>query len=499
MSSMTQHLNKKKPSLGNWLKYHFLEKKLNTVFGFILLTLIGVCTAYATSIDLLIGLGMVVLFATILAIIIFLKYPYAGFYIMICFSSIVITLDRLIHLPFPFNVLLEPLTLLLFLGILRDYDLRKQVDRRFWTNPITIGQYFLFAYYVIELFNPAMFSTMGWLSFFRKQLSYFIFYYIAYSLLNTKARIFAFIYFMITLSTILALYACKQQFFGYADFELRSVGTGGGYILLFQGGLLRKFSVFSDPATSGVCFSSIAMLCIILWIRDPHKIRRRWLGIAIIINILGYSFSGTRTATIMIASAIAFYAIATAYEKTTITFLIVSILIFITILTMPYQNVVTNRIRSAFDGTKDASASLRDYNRHQIQPYLYKHPIGGGVFTVGAEGPKYNPGHVLVAFQPDSGYAKAMAETGPVGLAILLIFYLIVMRQGIQNFYKAKDPQIQNLWIALLIMLFTLLVAQYSQMAISQYPILFYFYGALVVLIKLSDYDKEPNSENFQI
>ena len=297
---MSQHLTSKGSAIGNALRYHFLEKKLNTTFGYILLTLIAMAIAYATTIDFKIGLGMVILFVTILVIIILLKYPYIGFYFMICFSSITITLDRLIHLPVPINASLEPLTLLLLLGVLRNYDLRRNVDRKFWTNPITISLYFLMADYVIEIFNPSMFSWLGWSSFFRKQLSYLIFYYIAYSLLNTKKKIFTFIYFMIALSTVLALYACKQQFLGYADFELRSIGVGGGYILLFQGGLLRKFSVFSDPATSGLYFASVAMLSIILWVRDPNKVRRWWLGAAIIINILGYSFSGTRTATLMI-------------------------------------------------------------------------------------------------------------------------------------------------------------------------------------------------------
>jgi O-antigen ligase len=270
-------------------------------------------------------------------------------------------------------------------------------------------------------------------------------------------------------------------------------------MLIFQGGLLRKFSVFSDPATSGIFFATITMLSTILLIRDPNKIHRRWLSFAIAINILGYSFSGTRTATLMIVAGIAFYVVATAYEKKTVVFLAVCILIFTTIMTMPYQNVVTNRIRSAFEGNKDASAALRDYDRKQIQPYVHDHPIGGGIFTAWAEGPKYNPGHYLSTFQPDSGYAKTMAEMGPIGLALLLIFYFIIMRQGIKNFHRAIDPEIQTLWIALVVMLFTLFVAQISQLALTQYPIIFYFYGTLVILVKLSDFDKQPKSENSQI
>jgi len=496
---MSEHLLRGRSSLGAALKYHFLEKKLNTGWGYVLLTILALATAYATTIDFKIGLGLVGFFIAVLVIIVFLKYPMVGFYFMICYSSIIITLDRLIHLPFPFNVFLEPLTFLLFLGVLRSYDLRKTVDRRFWTSPITIGQYILFAYYMIELFNPAMLSTLGWFSFIRKQISFFVFYYIAYALLNTRARIYTFIYFMIGLATLLALYACKQHFIGYADFELRSVGTGGGYILLFQGGLLRKFSVFSDPATSGMYFACIAMLSIVLWIRDTNKVRRRWLTFAIVANILGYSFSGTRTATLMIVAGIAFYTVATAYEKRTMIFLIVCVVGFTMLMTAPYQNVVTNRIRSTFDGTKDASAAIRDYDRHEIQPYVHEHPIGGGIYTAWAEGPKYNPGHFLENFQPDSGYAKALAEIGPIGLIFLLVFYLIIMRQGIRNFYRSVDPPIQNFWIGLTVMIFTLFVAQYSQQSLTQYPMIFYFYGTLVILIKLPDYDKLPTSEQPQI
>jgi hypothetical protein len=34
------------------------------------------------------------------------------------------------------------------------------------------------------------------------------------------------------------------------------------------------------------------------------------------------------------------------------------------------------------------------------------------------------------------------------------------------------------------------MVAQYSQMAISQYPVVLYFYAILVIFIKLADFDK---------
>jgi hypothetical protein len=478
------------------LWYHFIEKKMNTWLGYLIMTIIGVWIAYVcTLLDYRLGPTFVAIAVSVMLVISFIKYPYFGFYFTIAYSSIVVTLARLSDLPW--GIFIDLMIALVLLGTILKYDLTREIDKNFWTNPASISLYILFGYYVIEFFNPAMYSQLGWLSFFRKQITYFIFYFIAYCLLNSKERFYYFLYFIIGLNTLLAVYCCKQQWFGYANFEMQAIMRGGalGYQLLFQGGFLRKFSTFSDPATSGILFAATAIQCIILFVRDANKKRKIWWFIASVFNILGYSYSGTRTATMMVMAGILFYAIATLYEMRTMKFLAVCIIIIYGLMMAPNQNVVTARIKTTFDGTTDASAATRDYDRHQIQPYLFEHPLGGGIFTSGAEGPKYNHGHPLELFQPDSGYAKMMAEQGAIGLALLLISYLLIMRQGIKNFYKVRDPEIQNHYIALLAMVFSVLVGQYGQMAISQYPLLLYYHAFLVVFYKLKFYDSpEPNS-----
>jgi putative inorganic carbon (hco3(-)) transporter len=481
----------KPSSFRQWLRYHFLEKKLNTRFGYIFLTVIALGLTFGIVIvDLTTGPIAVVAVGGLLICITLMKSPYFGFYFLIAFSSITITIDRLVDLPLPSGTLIEIFTYLLLLSILLKYDLKKNIDLRFWSNPITIGLYILFAYYILELFNPEMFSSIGWFSFFKKQLSYFVFYYLCYCLLDSRARIIFFVRFMIVLSTVLALYACKQQWFGYAPFELEWIGTGRGYSLLFQGGMFRKFSVFSDPATSGTLFASIVVLCVTLFFRSTGKKEKKWLGAALLINLLGYSYSGTRTATVMIIAGILMYCIITINERRTVMFMLYSAIIFIALIIMPSKYAITNRIRSTFEGTRDASAAIRDWDRHEVQPYIQAHPMGGGIFTSGAEGNKYNKGHYIEYLQADSGYLKILAEQGPIGLALLLIFYFIIMRLGVHRFYWARDPEIRTYYIGLLVMMFTLLVAQYAQMAISQYPAVLFFYATLVIFIKLADFDK---------
>jgi putative inorganic carbon (hco3(-)) transporter len=475
-----------------WLKHHIVDKKMNSVIGYIFLSIIILGITWLTvTVDQRIGPGVVAGLGGICLVIAFMKFPYFGFYFTIAFSTLVSTIDRLLNIGVPSGTFIELFTYLLFVSVVLKYEFRHRIDLDFWRNPITVGLFILFSFYIVELFNPNMFSALGWVSFFRKQLSFFVFYYLCYAFFNSRKKILYFVHFNIALTTLAALYACKQQWFGYAGFEKRAIAIDGSYALLFQGGFLRKFSVFSDPATSGVLFASVAVLCIILAVRETRKKARNWFGFCTLINLLGYSYSGTRTATLMVVSGIALYVVCTLYEKRTVTFAIIFILALVTIITMPFQNMVTNRIRTTFQAGKDASASLRDFNRHAVQPYIQDHPIGGGIFTCGFEGPKYNHGHYLEMLQPDSGYMKTLAEEGAIGLLLMLIFYFICLRVGLRAFYRLHDPKLQSYYIALTVMVFAMMVGQYSQMVIYQYPIVLYFYAILIIFIKLAKYDKK--------
>ena len=55
-------------------------------------------------------------------------------------------------------------------------------------------------YYLLQAFNPNMLSKIGWLFFVRKQVSFLLFYFIAFVLLNSFERIKAFLKFWIFLA-----------------------------------------------------------------------------------------------------------------------------------------------------------------------------------------------------------------------------------------------------------------------------------------------------------
>jgi putative inorganic carbon (hco3(-)) transporter len=487
-------------SIGSWLRYHFMEKKLNTWVGYLVMALLGLGIAWisvfvnykaafmiaALSIFVVIGICCVL-------------YPYFGYYSTIIISCLIFTPERMVGLALPFGFAIEIVTYLTLLGAITKGYFRKEITRTFWYHPVTICMIVLLAFFTLQAVNPSLHSKLGWFNYYRKFISFFAFYILTYCLLNSKERIRFFMNFWLILIPFLALYAVKQQWIGFFDWEINWIMADEKRAeLLFQQGLMRKFSMLSDPAASGVLFSAYMVLILVLAIRTASTKRKIWLYSLAMICFLGFSYSGTRTSNIILLGGILFYGIATINEKRTIRLVTGTAIGFILLLSIPVYNPVMLRIRSTFEGSKDPSAAFRDMNRKRIQPYIYSHPIGGGINTCIPEGLIYSPGHYLASFPSDSGYLKIAVEQGWIGLALALIFYYLILRTGIRNFYRARAPEIRMWYIACIAFVFCLLIGQFSQIVIGQYPTIFLYYGAIVIFIKLVNYEQKPRTENNQ-
>ncbi|HYF33170.1 MAG TPA: O-antigen ligase family protein [Chitinophagaceae bacterium] len=479
-------------SIKKWLHYQFIEKKLNTVFGFLLMAVWAVVFVYyLVFVNYLFAIGSVVLVMLITLAVACMLYPYFGYYFTIILSCIIFSPDRILgSAPMPLGMAVELVTYFTFLGTVTKHQLKQEIDRSFWRHPITVMLIIILLYYTIQAVNPSLQSQLGWFNYYRKFISFLAFFFITYCLLNSKERIRFFINFWVVVVTLLALYACKQQIFGFAGWEMRWIMADEKRLeLLFQTGMMRKFSILADPAASGVLFASFMVLLLILGLRTSNM-KKKWLYFACAaINLYAFMASGTRTSNIILLGGILFYAIATINEKRTVRFVTAAALGFVLLISLPIHNPVLIRIRSTFEGSKDPSAAFRDMNRARIQPYIYSHPIGGGINTCIPEGLVYSPGHYLASFPSDSGYLKIAVEQGWIGLAIALTFYYLIMRTGIKNFYRARAPEIRMWYIALAGFVFGLLIGQFSQIVIGQYPTIFLFYGSAVVFIKLVKYE----------
>ncbi len=489
-------------SVKEWFRYHFLEKKLNSWFGYLFIAGLAVLFAYSLvfvnmkgTIASVVGVGFLVIAVASML------FPYFGYYATIIFSCLIFSPERLLQTPpMPLGMGLELMTYVTLLGAVTKSHLRAEIDRSFWRNPITVMLIIILLYYTIQAVNPSLMSRLGWFNYYRKFISFIAFFYLTYCLLNSKEKIRFFMNFWIVLITLLALYACKQQVMGFAGWELRWIMADEKRLeLLFQTGLMRKFSILADPAASGVLFAAFMVMLLIMGIRTSVRKMKLYYFACAAINLFAFMASGTRTSNIILLGGILFYAIATINEKRTVKFVTAAAVGFILLISLPIHNPVLIRIRSTFEGSKDPSAAFRDMNRARIQPYIYSHPIGGGINTCIPEGLVYSPGHYLASFPSDSGYLKIAVEQGWIGLAIALTFYYLIMRAGIRNFYRARAPEIRMWYIALLGFIFGLLIGQFSQIVIGQYPTIFLFYGSAVIFIKLIKYEStNPKKENNQ-
>lgn len=483
-------------SLTAWFKYHFFTKKFNTPVGWVVMALMGVVLALSATVNSKLPVLIAVGFAGIFFVLIALQYPEFGLLATLVISALTGLPERLFYSYAPWPVITEALTYLLFVAVIaKQYKWRISM-KRFWRWPITLAFVVLLLYYCLDLFNPVFHNRSGVTNFIRKQFGLFVFFFVSYFVINSYKSIVRFMNVWLVLVMAIAVYGIKQQWIGFSDKEMNwLISVPERYELFNQSGFVRKFSFLNDPAAFGTLCASSAVFTLVLAIRSASKKRRNLLFFCTMLLVIAGGYSGTRTSNLMLGAGILAYVVFTLSDKRTYRLVIGVILFALFMLFGPFRNnLVVLRVKSTFEGTKDASAGLRDINRHRIQPYLHENPMGGGIGTCGIEGAIYNPTHYLSRFQPDSGYMKILAEQGWVGLLLNLIFYFIFLQRGIYGYFHSKNPEIKTWYIAITTGLFSLLAGQYSQIAIAPFPQILYYITALVILYKLKDYDT-PNFE----
>lgn len=483
----------------SWFRDQIFTRKMASPVGLLILACLSVCMAYATAlISVKVSIGITAMVGGILLCALSVMYPWVGFILTFFVCFFLLLPSRLTNVPImiPTGLIPEFFSYLTLLGLITKDKYRQQVTSETWNSPIIWWSLVMMAYYFIILFNPAMSSKVGWFNFTRKQFSYGAFILICYMLINSRWSLVFLMRTWIVVSTIHALYCCKQQWFGFSNWEyVWLISDPKRFDLFVNSGFMRRFGLVSDPAAAGILYACGCVLVLVLGLRAKEFKKKLFYFLLATVHFLASSYTGTRTATLMIIAGMAFYCILTLYEKRTLIFSAVFGIGLMGLMFAPiYDNMVINRLRSTFEGSKDPSAMARDLNRKMVQPYVWSHPIGGGLNTAGLVGQTYNPGHYLSMIPPDSAYMQTMMEQGPIGLALLLIFYYFILRTGIKNFYRVKDHYIKTLYVANLVSIFTLLVAQFSQQAIGQYPSVLYFYAGLALLLKLHQFDRNPKA-----
>ena len=479
--------DKKLPALRRvsyWFDNQIFAEKLNNPLGYGLLVAISVAITFViTKLSLTYGSVFLLLLLGGAGAIVCLLNATFGLFLTIFLSFFIFQIKRYFGEELPIGAVVEVLLFITFIGIFTKKAKQNTLGWRYANNPITYIYMIYVAYVFIQAFNPEMDSVRGWLFIVRKLAGFMMAYFVVLYVFDLKF-LKNFIKFWLALSLLAALYGCYQEWFGFLPFESDWVTQDETrFGLYFINGHFRKFSFLSDPAAFGILMATTGLLSITLAMGAFQPWKRVALVVASLVMFLAMAYSGTRTAYAMIPAGLVIFVLMTITHRSTLIFTTLAVVVAAVLLFGPiYGNGTINRIRSTFQLSEDASLNVRDVNRARIQPYLYEHPIGGGLSTSGLAGMKYNPNHLLAGFPPDSGYLRIALETGWIGLAITCILYFVILYIGVKGYYRERDPRIRIYYVSTVTMIYALVIAQYAQVAISQLPGALLFYPSLAII-----------------
>ncbi|HEY6900357.1 MAG TPA: O-antigen ligase family protein, partial [Puia sp.] len=463
----------------------FLDKKLNNWIGLLFVAGLAGGLGYMLARHLPQGIMVVAGSIGISVLLLAMLNTWAGYGIIICYSFIAYLISRYF---FNDTLAVAVLTDILIIATLFSFFVKRQSlhgdFQTFTRSPVVIWTLIVYCYVTVDCFNPYGHSTeMGTLT-FRKNLETLFLLFISYALFDSREAVRKYLRILFIMCVIVGFYGCFQQWHGLFDYERAwAMADETRFGLLFINGDFRKFSSFNDPTAYGIVMAAVSVFFIIIAIHEKNRKTRRILIGGIIIMLLGMAYSGTRTANLMVVGGIMMFILLSFNKKSTRVFTVVAALIFAALMNVPvYNNPTLNRFRSSFQGSEDESYKVRNLSRKFIQPYIYSHPIGGGLGTTGVHGALFNPGHYLAGFQTDSGYLKKALETGWIGLGIICILYFTFLKEGIKGYFRCKDEQLKVVYAAATSSILTFYIAEFAQDAIGQITDLVVYYPIIAII-----------------
>lgn len=474
------------PSFRGWLADQVFVQKLSGwpgIFGLIgLVCLLAVAGAFTPPRFVFYFFSSVILIPCLIASVFHLRF---GVFLLLLVSFFLMGIKRILGAP-PMGVYLDISVGLMLLGLGA-----RMAREGYWprlTHPVTWLVIAWIGYSFLQVGNPEAISQKAWLHTVRGIAGLMTIYFVALYAFEKIDDLKRLLILWVGLSAVAAIYGLFQAFWGFQDFELEWINQDAAYYLLVHDwGQFRIFSFLSDPAVFGVLMASTSLLCLILLLTFSLE---KW-EIAALITVLALCLpamilSGTRTAYVLIAVGLFFFALLTLNRRV----LLVVGLIGIAgagILFLPTNNVFADRIRGAFQPWNVDSFQIREQNWKEIQPHIQSSPFGAGLGTTGIWGQRYSPHTLLAKFPTDSGYFRIAVEEGWIGLLLFLGLMFAVLMTGVRDYFRSQDVRARTYYPVFLTLILMLVVAHFPQRAITQVPMNLFFYISMAIVVKLRD------------
>lgn len=260
------------------------------------------------------------------------------------------------------------------------------------------------------------------------------------------------------------------------------------FMLIYQWGRLRVFSVFSDPTTMGIIFVYISFLIVGL-MTGPFARWYKILGaVSIVILMVANAYGGSRTPIALIPIGVIYYMVLKIDKKTLIGAMIFFLLGTAFMLKSTNSGVIY-RIQSSFS-PKDASVQIRLEHQQFVQPFLRQNPFGWGLASIGEWGKRFNKDSWMADFAHDSGFIRIAAELGYVGLFIYMLFLAVSMYYSLKYYFLVRDPKIKAFYLGINLVFFLLIISNFPQEVIVILPTSLFFNVFLALSVRMKDFDE---------
>ncbi|MGX5690770.1 O-antigen ligase family protein [Arcticibacter tournemirensis] len=479
---------RKEEGLRDAFKRIVLEEKLKNSWGYAFFALcslsIGAAIAYSGIVSAAIILAVIVGPPLVYGVV---MYPKFGIIVLIIAAYLIMWIYRM-GVTFPLGTLMDGLQALLILGFF--IKQKKSPNWKMFKDPVGIIILVWVSYNILQFANPTAESRLAWVYTVRAVAIVMLMYFVFSYHITTVAFIKLILKVWIALAFFAAIYALKQEYLGFFEFEKRGLDDPHVRNLLFIGGHWRKFSIFSDPVAFSYNMVTACIFCVTLLFGPVSRPKKILLAILASFFIFVMFFSGTRGAYVLPPAAILLFAVLN-FNKKVLLFSSVAGFFFAVLVFVPVSNPSIRRFQSAFRPLEDASFNVRAMNQKKIQPYLRTHPFGGGLGATGIWGVRFAPHSYLAQFPPDSGYVRVAVELGPVGLLLICTVLFLILKAGINNYYSIKNPELKTYCLAMTLIIFVYAVGNYPQEAIVQFPSNIYFYLFAALIFVTARIDKE--------
>lgn len=486
----------KKETLRDTVRRLFLVEKLKNPLGYGLLFLVSLLMAVAVAVGGMKG-GILVLVGLIAMPVVYgiVAYPRFGIFIYLSLAYIIMWLFKL-GVNFPLGTVMDGMEGLFILSLF--IQQKRNKDWTQFKGQVSTMILIWIGYNFFEIANPSAESRLAWVYTVRTVAVVMFMYFIFLYYINSVNYIKIIFKLWISLAMFAALYGLKQEYIGFFSFEDSYLHSDPGIeLLLFIGGVWRKFSIFSDPVAFSYNMVTASLLCI--GIMTGPISRTKWMLLlgCVLTFILSMLSSGTRGAYVLLPAGLLLLCVL-KYNKKVLIAMLIGAALAVGLIFMPTSNNTLYRFQSAFKPNDDPSFVLRKMNQKRIQPYILSHPMGGGLGATGEWGKRFAPYSYLANFPPDSGYVRVAVELGWIGLFLFCLLVFTILKTGINNYYLIKDPRLRSYCLAALLVVFALNVGNYPQEAIVQYPsnVIFYLVTALITVTYRLDQQQEKKKLN---